>query len=403
MSNSLAVAAVTATLRAEIDNAFQAAAVAHPTAVQNAHAFAGPPGQNHGAVTAGVDVYLYRVGPNPALRNHDAPTRGGNGRLVDVPMAALTLWYLLSFFGDEDDLEPQQLLGVTTAHLHSQPILTPTAIAAATAAVPALTGADLDEQPEYVRMRLVPMAEDDLNRIWSMLPAGTFALALVYEASVVLVEPDVLAAQALPVLQRGITVLPGNRPLLRSVLPAAQPTAPIVPGTELLLRGRDLSGPGLRVEFDGVALPSAAILSVANDLIRITVAPTARAGVRTVQVVHERPTGVGPATLPFRSDAVPVVVRPVVASVTAPASIVRVNLTVAPALTQQLAVVLNDTATGASFVLPATLGAPPTRLEADRTGVPTGTYVVQARVDGVASVPTGPPNLPLNAPSVAIP
>ena len=403
MSNTLAVAAVTATLRAEIDNAFQAAAVAHPTAVQNAHAFAGPPGQNHGAVTAGVDVYLYRVGPNPALRNHDTPTRDGNGRLVDVPMAALTLWYLLSFFGAEDDLEPQQLLGVISAHLHTEPILTPAAIAAATAAVPALSGADLDEQPEYVRMRPVPTTDDDLNRIWSMLPSGAFALSLVYEASVVLVEPDVLAAQALPVLQRGMVVVPGLRPLLRSVVPAGQPTAPIVPGSELLLRGRDLSGPGLRVEFDGSALPPAAILSVASDVIRINVPAAAGAGVRTVQIVHERPTGVGPATLPFRSDAVPVVVRPVVASVTAPAGIVRVNLATAPAPAQQLAVVLNDTATGASFVLPAALGAPPTRLEADRTGVPAGTYVVQARVDGVASIPSGPPGLPLNAPSVVIP
>ena len=403
MSNTLAVAAVTATLRAEIDNAFQAAALAHPTAVQNAQAFAGPPGQAHGPVTAGVDVYLYRVAPNPSLRNVDAPTRDRNGRLVEVPMAALTLWYLLSFFGAEDDLEPQQLLGVATAHLHSQPILTPASIAAASAAVPALTGADLDEQPEYVRMRPVPTTDDDLNRIWSMLPAGTFALSIVYEASVVLVEPDVIAAQALPVLQRGLVVLPGTSPVLRAIVPAAGPTAPIVPGTEVVLRGRNLSGPGLRVEFDGVALPAGAILSVTGDAIRITVPPTAQAGIRSVQVAHERQTGVGPATLPFRSDAVPAVVRPVVASVTKPAGIVRVTLTVAPAPTQELAVVLNDPATGASFVLPGALGAPPTRLEADRTGVAAGTYVVQARVDGVASIPTGPPGLPLNAPSVVLP
>jgi hypothetical protein len=403
VSNTLAVAAVTATLRAEIDNAFQAAAAAWPAAVQNAQAFAGPPGQAHGAVTAGVDVYLYRVGPNPFLRNQDAPTRDGNGRLVDVPMAALTLWYLLSFFGNEDDLEPQQLLGVATSRLHTQPVLTPASIAAAVAAVPALAGADLDEQPEYVRLRPVPLTDDDLNRIWSMLPSGAFSLSVVYEASVVLVEPDVLAAQALPVLQRGMTLLPGQGPILRAVVPAGQPTAPIVPGSQLLLRGRDLSGPGLRVELAGVALPPAAILSVTGDVIRLAVPATARAGISTLQVVHERPTGVGPAVLPFRSGVVPVVIRPVVTNVTAPAGIVRVTLSVAPAPTQQLAIVLNDTATGASFVLPASLGAPPTRLEGDRAAVPAGTYVVQARVDGVTSVPTGPAGLPLNAPSVVIP
>ena len=47
-----------------------------------------------------MNVYLYRVSPNPAWRNQDLPTRA-RGPIVDRPLTAIDLHYLLTFYGDE--------------------------------------------------------------------------------------------------------------------------------------------------------------------------------------------------------------------------------------------------------------------------------------------------------------
>jgi hypothetical protein len=403
MSNTLAVAAVTATLRRELDNAFQAAAAAHPAAVANARAFAGPPSRPHPNTTAGVDIYLYRVGPNPALANIDLPTRDGEAAPVDVPTAALTLWYLLTFFGDADDLEPEQLLGAATARLHAGPVLSPGQIAAAVGATPALAGADLDRQPEYVRLRRVPLSDDEMNRIWSMLPAGTFGLSVVYEASVVLVQVDQQPREPYPVLERGIVVAAGRGPRLHAVASAAGPTASILPGTRLVLQGSDLTGPALRVELDGTALAGGAIVATRPDQLDVTLPAATRPGAHTIAVVHQRPTGVGAATVDFRSTDLTFAVRPVVQAVAVVGGNLRVTMTTAAAAGQQLAIVLHHTATTDTVTLAAAPGANPDRVEAPVAGVAAGTYIVQVRVDGVASIPSGPAGAPFNSPSVVVP
>lgn len=71
-----------------------------------------------------VNVHLYQVTPNVQWRNDDLPTRNARGQLVQRPRAALDLHYLLSFYGDENELEPQRLLGSAMHILRAQPVLT---------------------------------------------------------------------------------------------------------------------------------------------------------------------------------------------------------------------------------------------------------------------------------------
>ena len=70
-----------------------------------------------------VNLYLYQVTQNSAWRNADLPTRTGDGELRQRPQAALDLHYLLTFYGNETELEPQRLLGSAVRTLHAQPIL----------------------------------------------------------------------------------------------------------------------------------------------------------------------------------------------------------------------------------------------------------------------------------------
>src|SRR5262245_29645937 len=65
-----------------------------------------------------VQIFLYQVTPNAAWRNMDLPTRDAGGqRVVQRPQIALDLHYLLSFYGDEELLEPQLMMGAVMRDL----------------------------------------------------------------------------------------------------------------------------------------------------------------------------------------------------------------------------------------------------------------------------------------------
>src|SRR6185503_14070812 len=75
-----------------------------------------------GVSPPGIDLYLFRVSSNPALANDDLPTRRADGSLMQRPKLAIDLHYLLTFRGNETDLEPQRLLGSATRALHAMPV-----------------------------------------------------------------------------------------------------------------------------------------------------------------------------------------------------------------------------------------------------------------------------------------
>jgi hypothetical protein len=400
VSNALAVAAVSATLSNELTDAFVRAGSLNAN-IGNAQAFVGRPGRTHTA-PAGVDIFLYRVGPNPALANCDVPTRNGAGGLVEVPTAALSLWYLMAFFGDPDQLLPEQLLGVVTARLHAEPLLTPAQITTAVTAV-GLTAANLQDQPEYVRLRRISLTDDELNHIWMMMPTEHFALSVVYEASVVLVEAEAIPSEALPVTERGIVVMASGFPVVTSISSSARPPAPIIAGTELSVRGTNLVGPNLRVEIDDFAVPANNVVVRSPGELRVTMSGTIRPGAHSLAVGQTRPPAVGANMQDLRSDDVPFVVRPVVLlPVTKPAGFVQAQLSTAVLASQELRLIFNEVNTGASMALTATATPSGQDLRVPIGQVPNGTYIVRARVDGASSVPSDEPSGPFNMPPTVV-
>jgi len=199
-----------------------------------------------------LNIYLYQVTPNTALRNEDLPTRGSDGRVVRRPQAALDLFYLLTFFGAEEDLEPQRMLADAIRVLHDQPILTRENIIAAVTAQDAPTWlgeSDLAEQVELVKFTLVPLDLEELSKLWSVFFETKYTLSVVYKASVVLIESDRPEKSTLPVLTRDVTVLPYSvvpLPTLESVQPPKkQPRAAL--SDTLTITGHHLDGETVKV------------------------------------------------------------------------------------------------------------------------------------------------------------
>jgi hypothetical protein len=203
MSNSLAIAAATATLQDRV--------LATTTAeISGARVLTARPEtkQQQPDSGTGVNLFLYEVVANPFLRNDDLPSRDQSGALVEVPSVALDLHYLLTFFGKDNTLEAQRLLGAVVAELGARPVLTAQEIGRSVAARAYLSGADLAEQVEHVFLTPLHLTLEEVSRLWSVLVQQPYSLSIQYQASVVVVTPSVTAPEAHPPPTPNIDVHP---------------------------------------------------------------------------------------------------------------------------------------------------------------------------------------------------
>jgi hypothetical protein len=207
MSNFLAIATVTAGLRQTLE-AGVAATVPGATVTTLR-----PDAPGNGAAPR-VNLYLYGVTSNGAWRNADLPTRGPDGQLVHRSQVALDLHYLLTFFGDESQLEPQRLLGSVVRMLHAQPVLTRErihqVIENAVASDPShfLAQSDLADAVEVVKFTPMSLSLDELSKVWSVFYQTPYSLSVAYQGTVVLIESQETPQTVLPVPERIISVVP---------------------------------------------------------------------------------------------------------------------------------------------------------------------------------------------------
>jgi len=390
VSNVVSVAATTATLQSTLQNALDRAAMLG-LGVPNASVVTTRPS----SVTPtgpGVHLYLYRLEPNAAWANSDLAFRDSSGRLAEIPTAAVTLHYLLTFFGDEDELEPQRLLGIVVAHLHSEPYLTKQMVTDTLQDInfQYVNGSDLAGQPELVRLTPVPLSLDDLSRIWTSLPSGGFGVSVAYQAAPVLLQPEVMTSQSLPVRSRGATVVPVRQPVVTSVeaFPPAVPPEPITVGTTVLVRGRNLSSSAMRVEIDGSPVAAAAVTDVADTSLQVALPGALPAGARALQVVHVLATSAAGTEQLASSNVGPFLLRPSTISANRVGTTVRAEVSPEVGAGQRVDVTLDPAGGGAAVTRRATVDVgPPARVVGDLTGVPAGTYRVRVRVDGADEVP----------------
>lgn len=197
MSNHLAIATVTAALGQLVHAAAQDA-VSGVTPE-----FTRPTAPTNGMTERKVFIYLFQITPNAALRNDDLPTRDPSSQLVRRPQAAFDLHYLLTFVGDDRLLEPQRMLGAVARDLHARPILTETAISNAIASRAELAGSDLAGSRIRVKLTPTSLPLEELSKLWSVMIQTPYALSVVYQASLVLIDGLEGAPAPLPVLQRG--------------------------------------------------------------------------------------------------------------------------------------------------------------------------------------------------------
>jgi hypothetical protein len=371
----------------------------------------------------GINVFLYQVATNAALASNMLPVRRADGSLLNRPERALDLHYLLTFSGDENALEPQRMLGAAVTGLTAEPVLgrqqLRDIIAADVAADPGSWEqfSDLPDQPELVRFSPLPLSLQELYNLWSTFFQTPYRLSVAYQASVVLLDADLMISPALPVLTRGVEAAALSIPAVSRVIADSGPADPIVPGSLIRIEGERLRGTDLtRIRLDDTDTLAPAA-GVTGTRITMPLPAGTPAGLHRLQVRHPRLIGTPPAERAGAESAVvPLLVRPVVGTVTTvgPPGAAQVTVAVQPPVgrSQQVVVFLNERQPPAgqagrayAFTVPLPAAAAPAtsdQVTVTATGVVSGTYLVRVQVDGAQSVLAPGPDGRFDAPRIVI-
>ncbi|MEO1390290.1 MAG: DUF4255 domain-containing protein [Cyanobacteria bacterium J06634_6] len=242
MSNHLAIATVTAALK----QVLQAKVSQDVPGAQVTTIRPETPGGN--VAGACINLFLYHAAPNTAWRNADLRTRRPKGDLVKHGQASLDLHYLLTFYGNEQRLEPQRLMGSAVQTLIDNPQLDQSMIRTAMRDDSELQDSTLDEQTQLVRFFPSDLTTEELTRIWSIFFQIPYSLSFAYQGTAVTIQGRRPGKSPLPVRSRRF-YLSSTRPAIDRVSTTGGFSEPITLGSRLVIQGRELKKGFVQVQI----------------------------------------------------------------------------------------------------------------------------------------------------------
>jgi hypothetical protein len=395
MSNYLAVSTVTASLQRVLQSAVQEDIEgARVTTVR-------PNDIGSGTPESGVNLFLYQVIANSALQNMDVTPLRSRGNPTKRQVA-LELYYMLSFYGNDGDLEPHRLLGSVVRTLNDQPIISTEIIRATCrdSTLPFLQVSNLADQIQQINIVPLNLNLEDLSKAWSVFFQAPYLLSLAYKILVVLLEGEETPPRSLPIRDRRMNGLEPffNHPKVERIGTLGGGDEAIVADSTLVIIGENLKGEeATLVRLFGVDLAPTEISStrlvlplpqVPRDLLR--------AGVQSLQVVHAVQVG----TARYRSkasNAIPWILRPRVLDVQVAdldmdenlrSGVLCLQLNVTLGASQRVTAVMNEwnVESPASYVFDASKRTRDgTSVQVAFTRVKPGNYLVRLMVDGAES------------------
>ena len=394
MSNHLAIATVTATLQKILQSAVQEDVVgSRVTTVR-------PQNLGEGTPETGVNLFLYQVSTNAALNNVDSTQFYSKGS-VAKRQAALDLYYMLSFYGNETELEPQRMLGSVVRALNDQWLLSAETIrqTVANSSFTFLRDSNLAEQIPQVLVIPITLSLEEISQLWSSFFQTPYVLSIAYKISVVIIEGEETTKRSLPIRTRQYTAIP-NQPVVEEVISQAGRFIPIATDSILLIRGKQLQARDVQVRICGV-MATPQDVSPTQIKLELSSIPTnrLRAGVQGLQVIHPTNRRTVPRPNGIESNVAAFVLRPTVMEVSvsnveefssnqySADVVVRVDVTIGS--TQRVILFLNQI----SFAEPDAYVFEAKFREHDTNSITipirrvrTGEYLVRVQVDGAESL-----------------
>jgi hypothetical protein len=174
-----------------------------------------------------VNLFLHQVTFNAAWRNMGLPSLAADGvtQLKNPPLA-LDLHYLLTVYASED-CEAEALLGYALQYFHENPVLrraqigsalanltspsfgfdTATNLVPTTSLFKLVTSSGIADQIEMLKITPDTLGREEMAWLWTALKAD-YRPTFPFQVSVLLIQPQIPAVSALPVLKRSVTAQP---------------------------------------------------------------------------------------------------------------------------------------------------------------------------------------------------
>jgi hypothetical protein len=258
MSNSLAIAAVTATLRNLLFASVNTVVAGTAVTVK-------PPDLARNTNTGHqLNLFLYQTTIDAAWRNQDMPGRVLPGE-SGLPPLPLVLHYLLTAYAEnDDDVVSHQILGQALSALHDHPLLGVDEIRLA------LPGNDLYAQIERVRLSEESITVDEMSRLWTAFQTQ-YRVSATFQGRVVLIESTLPATTPQPALARGqgdtgpIAAADVTSPLpqlTRITYANSQPAA--LPGEQARVAGTKLEADSVQVRLSHPQLVSPLVVNAGS-------------------------------------------------------------------------------------------------------------------------------------------
>ena len=415
MSNALAIAGVTAVIKALLeagitDNNLDAPLGGGVLVKNETPSDSGTPANR-------LNLLMYQAKENPALRNECYPAYDGRGNRVENAPLALDLQYIITAYGSSD-YHADLLLGAAMQVMHEKPMYDRALISSIINTVSVgtlnLGASNLANQIESIRVTPQKMGGEEMSRIWSAFMAP-YRPSAVYQVSVVLIEAEENVATPPAVLSRGSgdsgVAVQSNLvppiPTLENLTPPNSQTSVVLTDT-LTLAGHDLDGSNQTVVFDhrlsenAVGTIAPATSTAKEWTVAIPNDNTWPAGYYEVSA-NVRLTG---ETFTRTTNSLSLALSPSVTTITpnrVNANRVDIALVVAPQVQPGQSVSL---IVGSNEFRHDTISAATANLSFTETSLAAGDYVYRLRVDGVESIyidrTTSPPSFPASA-TVTIP
>jgi Pvc16 N-terminal domain/IPT/TIG domain len=349
-----------------------------------------------------LNLFMYYVSLNPALRNLDLPSHDAAGTRTGNPPLALNLHYLVSAYGSTQaaQLTAEILLGWAMKVFHDNPVIPPQTLQDALSALATQSSAEaklvsastLAGQIEHIRITPEALSTEEIYRLWPAFQAP-YRPSSAFQVSVVVIQDTSPVTSGPPVRHRRIVALPIQSPVITAIAPAMA-TA----GQVLTITGANFLGQAVTdtvVSFDNAA--QAAPSAVRGDLLTVTLPGSLQAGTRMARVQRlvnfpgEPAPRRGFTSSPMPFQLVPAIgdTSPIQATHGSP-----LTLTVSPPVgrTQQVTVYVGDLGIpvpaplpGAPATSPAVTVAVPADIPVTGTGAGAG-VPIRVEVDGASSL-----------------
>jgi hypothetical protein len=285
MSNYLAIATITATLARLLQSSIQLDMPGAKVTTTRPEATGGK------IPEVGMNLYMYQVIPNPAWRNYDLRNRRPKGELIKHSQAGLDLFYIMTFYGNDLNLEPQRLLGSAVRTIVDNPILTPEMIRATVnnSNYSYLADCTLEQQVERVTIVPSQMNTEELSKIWSAFFQIPHVLSFAFQGGAVLIEGNKPSGRALPIRSAQFYTTP-NQPVVEQAVSEAGVNQPIFADSKLAIRGKQLQADLVQVKIGAARVTPQQVSEkeIGLDLSKLPQeeALCLRAGVQQLCVLH---------------------------------------------------------------------------------------------------------------------